>query len=94
MVPTPKNPTPRNRSLTPITVAIVGTIGSVESKALLKALLDPGSTKTLVNKKIVPELARPAKLNKGIKVKTIAGTMKTSEMVKLRNLQLPEFDKN
>ena len=94
MIPTPKNPEPRNRSLTPITVAIVGTIGSVESKALLKALLDPGSTKTLVNKKIVPNLAQPAMLNNGLKIKTIARTMETSEMVKLRDLRLPEFDKN
>ena len=75
-------------------VAIVGTIGSVESKALLKALLDPGSTKTLVNKKIVPKLAQLSRLNNGLKVKTIAGTMETSKMVKLRDLRLPEFDKN
>ena len=94
MVPTPKCKEPKDKSLTPIMIAVVGTIGTIDSKTLLKVLLDPGSTKTLINRKILPKDITPARLSKTTRVKTLAGTMTTSEMVILRNVRLPEFDKN
>ena len=41
MVPVPKSRKPRHPSLTPITVGVIGTIGLISSKKLLKVLLDP-----------------------------------------------------
>ena len=94
MIPTPKNGQPRNLSLTPISIMVVDTIGTITSQKLLKVLFDPGSTKTMISRKALPRGALPLKLSNTQKVSTLAGTMNTNEMVKLRNLKLPEFDKN
>lgn len=83
MVPTPKGRTSRDPSLTPITVRVVRTIGTIETNNLLKVLLDPGSTKTLINKKVVPRKAKLVELSKQTKVTTLVGTMTTSKMVML-----------
>ena len=94
MIPTPKNKQPKDRSLTPVTIAVAGTIGTIESKILLKVLLDPGSTKSLINRKILPKNVSPARLSKTTQVKMLAGTMNTTKMVILRDLRLSECDKN
>ena len=93
-VPVPKNKDPRLMSLTPISIAVVDTVGLVKSRKLLKVLFDPGSTRTLIKKSVVPRKAVPIHLNSEKRIKTIAGSMNTSELVKLRNIRLPEFDKN
>ena len=54
-VPVPKNNNPKNKSLTPISIMVVDTVGLIKSRKLLKALFDPGSTKTLVKKINTPE---------------------------------------
>jgi hypothetical protein len=41
MIPTPKTGTPRDSSLTPITIMVVDTMGLKKSRALLKVLFDP-----------------------------------------------------
>ena len=46
-VPVPKNGTPRDLSLTPITIAVMDTIGLIKSQKLLRVLLDPGSSDTI-----------------------------------------------
>ena len=93
-VPVPKCRDPRNMSLTPISIAVVDTIGLVQSRKLLKVLFDPGSTRTLIKKSVVPEKAVPITLGREKRVKTIAGSMNTSKMTCLRDIRLPEFDKN
>jgi hypothetical protein len=94
MIPTPKNGKPRDLNLTPISIMVIDTIGAVTSRKLLKVLFDPGSTKTMISRKALPKGITPLKLGNTMNVSTLAGTMKTNEMVKLRNLKLPEFDKN
>ena len=94
MIPTAKIPKPRKSSLAPITIGVIGTIGAVTSKTLLKVLLDPGSTRTLINKKVLPKNVNPAVLQSKTSVTTIAGTFSPTEMVYLRDIRLPEFDKN
>jgi hypothetical protein len=42
------------RNLTPVTIMVVDTIGTVRSRRLLKILLDSGSTTALINKKCLP----------------------------------------
>ena len=44
-VPVPKSRDPKNRSLAPISIMVVDTVGLVKSRKLLKVLFDPGSTK-------------------------------------------------
>ena len=94
MVPIPKSKKSTGASLTPITIGVADTIGVSKSKNLLKVLLDPGSTKTLISKKVIPRNASPANLQKRTRIRTIAGTMTAQNMVNLTGIRLPEFDKN
>jgi len=41
---------PSTKKLTPVTIMVTDTIGTVKSRKLLKVLLDSGSTTTLINK--------------------------------------------
>ena len=94
MIPTPKNETPRDLSLTPISIMVINTISTIKSRKLLKVLFDPGSTKTIISQKALTKDTIPKVLANTKNVNTLAGTMKTDEMVHLRNLKLPKFDKN
>ena len=94
MIPTPKSGQPRDLSLTPISIMVIDTIGTIKSRKLLKVLFDPGSTKTLISSSVIPRKAAPHTICSEKKVNTIAGTMTATKMVHLRNLKLPEFDKN
>ena len=58
-VPVPKNGKPRDLSLTPITIAVMDTIGLIKSRKLLRVLLDPGSSGTMIHEIIVPKDAVP-----------------------------------
>ena len=94
MIPVPKTGTPRDSSLTPITIMVVDTMGLKKSRSLLKVLFDPGSTKSLISRKALPRMAQLIPLTSAKKVTTLAGSMQTKDMVHLRDLRLPEFDKN
>ena len=94
MIPTPKTGKPRDSSLTPISIMVVDTMGLKKSRTLLKVLFDPGSTKSLISRKALPRGAQLIPLTSAKKVTTLAGSMQTSDMVHLRDLRLPEFDKN
>ena len=93
MIPVPKNGTPRDRSLTPISIMVLKTMGLKPSRSLLKVLFDPGSTKTLIISRALPRGVIPTPLSNTKDVNTLAGTMQTKEIVHLRCLKLPEFDK-
>jgi len=88
------NVLPSQTKLTPITIMVVDTISAVKSRRLLKVLLDSGSTTTLINKKCLPKNCKTCKISKNRMVTTLAGSYNTSEMVVMRNLRLPELDKN
>ena len=88
------NVLPNQSNLTPITIMVVDTISAVKSRRLLKVLLDSGSTMTVINKKCLPKNCKTHKTEKNRMVNTLAGSYNTSEMVIMRNLRLPELDKN
>jgi hypothetical protein len=85
---------PQNRNLAPVTIMIADSIGAVRSSKLLKVLLDSGSTTTLINKKCLPKKCKPYQISQSRMVNTLAGSYQSSAMVVMRNLRLPEFDKN
>ncbi len=43
---------PQGRNLTPVTIMVADTIGTIKSRRILKVLLDSGSTTTLINKNV------------------------------------------
>jgi len=55
---------PNQSNLTPITIMVANTISAVKSRRLLNFLLDSGSTMTIINKKCLPKIAKPAKQQK------------------------------
>ena len=75
MIPVPKQGTPRDNSLTPITLMVVDTMGLKKSRALIKVLFDPGSTKLLISRKSLPKGAQLIPLPSAKKVATLAGSM-------------------
>jgi hypothetical protein len=88
----PKRNVPQNH--TPVMIMVVDTISSVRSRRLLKILLDSGSTTTLFNKKCFPKKCRQCKISQSRMVNTLAESYQLSAMVVMRNLRLPELDKN
>jgi len=79
MIPVPKTGTPRDSGLTPITIMVVDTMGLKKSRSLLKVLFDPGSTKSLISRKVSLRGAHLTLLTSATKVTTLAGSMQTSE---------------
>jgi hypothetical protein len=75
------------RNLTPVTIMVVDTIGTVRSRRLLKILLDSGSTTTLINKTCLPRKWQPCPISQSRMVNTLAGSYQSSAMVVMRTLR-------
>jgi hypothetical protein len=84
----------QNRNLAPVTIMVADSIGTVRSRKLLKVLLDSGSTATLINKRCLPKKCKSCQISQSKMVNTLAGSYQLSAMVVMRNMRLPEFDKN
>ena len=70
MIPVPKTGKPRDTSLTPITIMVLNTIELKKSRKLLKVLLDPGSTSTMIHKDVIPRGCKPVSLQSSKNMKT------------------------
>jgi hypothetical protein len=77
---------PQSRNLTPVTIMVADTIGTVKSRRLLKVLLDSGSTTTLINKRCLPRKCQPCKTSQSRMVNTLAGNYQSTAMVVMCNL--------
>ena len=73
---------------------VVIPISIVKPCTLLKVLFDPGSTSTLVSRKCLPRHCKMCPIKQECKIDTLAGSYETKEVVVMRNLMLPELDKN
>lgn len=77
---------PNNSRLTPLTIMTADTIGAVQSRVVMKVLLDSGSTGTFISRKCLPRNCKPFKIKTARPITTIAGKGIASEMVILRDL--------
>ena len=94
-IPVPKgHKSTRISKETPCTILTADTIGTVRSRRILKVLFDTGSKKTLIHREALPRGIQTKKLSDAQRLKTLAGNFDTSEIIKLRDIRLPEFDKN
>lgn len=84
----------RKELFTPVSMLIADKIGCCQSRKLLRVLFDSGATTTMINKRVVPDMATPKQLKDIKEINTLAGKFSVSEMVRLEDLRLPEFDKN
>ena len=80
--------------LTPITIMVCDTIGALRSRHTLKVLLDSGSTKTYIHRKCLPKDCKPVSVKEARTMRTIAGDGTCNSFVVIRDLRLPELDKN
>jgi hypothetical protein len=83
---------PKNE--TPATICTANTIGLLRSRKLLRVLLDSGSNACLIKRSALPKGIIPKDLTDKKSFTTLAGTLSAKQMVTLRDLRLPEFDKN
>ena len=75
-------------------IMVVNTVSAFKSHTLLKVLFDPGSTSMLVSRKCLTRHCKTCPIKQERKINTLAGSCKTKEVVVMRNLKLPELDKN
>ena len=78
----------------PATICTINTIGLLKSRKLFKVLLDSGSSACLIKRSALPKGIVPRELKTPKRFKTLAGKLLTHSVVTLRDLRLPEFDKN
>eukprot|EP00956_Cyclotella_meneghiniana_P007437 scaffold10122_cov36-Cyclotella_meneghiniana.AAC.3 len=79
---------------TPVTICTTSTIGMVKSRRLFRVLLDSGATCSLIKRSCLPKNCQTNAISSSKKVSTHAGKIKSQEVVTLRDLRLPEVDKN
>ena len=81
----------KNEDLAPICIIKIRNVGGVRLDRPLVALLDTGSTNTLIQQRCIPPGARP-KVSQFKSITTTAnGTFDTSTVIQLQTIQLPEF---
>ena len=78
----------------PVTICMADTIGSLQSRRLFQVLLDSGSTVSMIKRSALPEGVLTKEVSQTKIVRTLAGKLKTQEIVTMRDLCLPKFDKN
>jgi hypothetical protein len=94
VIESPPSKLPSKKHLTPTSIAVVDMISSVRSHTLLKILFDPGSTSTLISHKCLPRHCKPCAITNEHQIHTLTGTCSAKEMVVMRKIRLPEFNKN
>ncbi len=77
-----------------MTICTADTINTISSQRLFQVLIDSGSNVSMIKraaspKGIVTKLLGDTKL-----VRTLTGCLKTQEVVAMRDIRLPEFNKN
>jgi hypothetical protein len=78
----------------PVTICTADTIGTIRSQRLFQVLFDSGLNVSMIKRSALPK-GIITKLLGDIKlVRTLAGRLKMQEVVMMRDIRLPEFNKN
>ena len=91
-VPTPKQII--SNRLVATSIMVVENIHGHGSGKLLRVLFDSGGDRTMIHRNALPKGVNPMALDKRARMNTLAGTYESGGEVLLKNLRLPEFDKN
>ena len=92
-IPVPKCTKNNKQNYVPTSITIADSIALKKSQCLLRISFDSGAMKTMIHRRPLPASAEPTKLTNTKTMSTLAGKLKTTEVVKLRKIKLPEFDK-
>ena len=77
-----------------MSICTANTIGTFRSRKLLRVLFDSGTNRTLIKRSVIPKGVIPKELAERKSFATSAGRLTAQEMVTLRGITLPEFDKS
>jgi hypothetical protein len=80
---------PKASMLSLTTITVVDTMSSVRSHILLEVLFDPG----MISCKCLPRHCKPCAITNERQIHTLSGSRAAKEMVVMRKIRLPEFDK-
>ena len=78
----------------PVTICTADMIGAVKSRRLLRVLLDSGSTVSIIKRSALPQNVITKTISETKNITTLTGRVQAHEVVILRDLRLPEIDKN
>jgi hypothetical protein len=86
----------RLRSLkeSPVPICTIDTIGTIRSQRLFQVLFDLGLNVSIIKRSALPKGVISKLLGDTKLVRTLAGCLKTQEVVTMQDIRLPEFDKN
>ena len=84
------------RHETPVSICTANTIGTLRSRRIFRVLFDSGSNVSLIKRSCLPRNCKTKSLTSRRQVATLAGKLLSKEVVivTLRDIRLPEFDKN
>ena len=80
--------------VTPCTIAVCESIGSVASNKVLRVLLDSGSSKTLIHRRNIPRNYTPLESTEDLRILSLAGATTSTNLVNLSKIRFPEFNRN
>jgi hypothetical protein len=78
----------------PGTICTADTIGTTRSQRLFRVLFDSGSNVSMIKRSDLPKGVITQMIGDTKLVRTLAGHLKTQEVVTMRDLRLSKFDKN
>jgi hypothetical protein len=78
----------------PVTICTTDTIGTIRSQRHFQVLLDSGSYISMIKRSALPKGVITKLLGDTNLVRTLAGCLKTQEVITMQGLRLPKFDKN
>jgi hypothetical protein len=78
----------------PVTICTADTIGTIRSQRLIQVLFDLGSNVSMIKRSALPKSIITKLLGDTKFVRTLAGCLKTQEVVMMQDIRLPEFNKN
>ena len=84
----------KNSDLLPVLYMMAGMVGGVRDPTIMRTLLDSGSSKTLIRRSALPPNVEVRPTEQDEPMNTMAGIFKPTGYVILRDLRIPEFDKN
>ena len=83
-----------SRHETPVSILTANTIGAIRSRRIFRVLFDSGSNCSLIKRACLPRNCQTKAMTEQKKVATLAGKLTSKEVVIMRDIRLPEFDKN
>ncbi len=83
-----------SKTVAPMSFIVAKTINGKTSMRLLRALFDSGGSATMIHERCLPKGCQPTLLSNNVTSNTIAGNFTSDNCVHMKEITLPEFDRN